>query len=98
MDDEPMWAVDRVVALAPGFAITIPDTANKFTIKGNHLTLIKGNQFNGRIKTDSNKHVHEFLGLDELNKATVETWDELRTAFNRRFFPSALFASLLEEI
>ncbi|GJR37510.1 hypothetical protein Tco_1213194 [Tanacetum coccineum] len=35
MDDEPMWAADRVVALTPGFAITIPETANEFAIKGN---------------------------------------------------------------
>ncbi|GJV82503.1 hypothetical protein Tco_1522401 [Tanacetum coccineum] len=34
MDDEPMWAVDRVVALTPGSAITIPETTNEFTIKG----------------------------------------------------------------
>ncbi|GJT39342.1 reverse transcriptase domain-containing protein [Tanacetum coccineum] len=34
MDDEPMWAVDHVVAPTPGFAITIPETANEFTIKG----------------------------------------------------------------
>nr|GEV44301.1 reverse transcriptase domain-containing protein [Tanacetum cinerariifolium] len=34
MDDEPMWAVDRVVALTPGFVITIPETANEFAIKG----------------------------------------------------------------
>ncbi|GKE60430.1 hypothetical protein Tco_1510797 [Tanacetum coccineum] len=33
MDDEPMWAVDRVVAPASGFAITIPETANEFAIK-----------------------------------------------------------------
>ncbi|GJW09894.1 reverse transcriptase domain-containing protein [Tanacetum coccineum] len=33
MDDEPMWAADRVVALTLSFAITIPKTANKFTIK-----------------------------------------------------------------
>ncbi|GJX71352.1 hypothetical protein Tco_0308523 [Tanacetum coccineum] len=33
MDDEPMWAADRVVALTPGFAITIPETANEFAIK-----------------------------------------------------------------
>ncbi|GKC27130.1 hypothetical protein Tco_1034424, partial [Tanacetum coccineum] len=33
MDDEPMWAADRVVALTPVFAITIPKTANKFAIK-----------------------------------------------------------------
>ncbi|GJU76424.1 hypothetical protein Tco_1273494 [Tanacetum coccineum] len=35
MDDEPTWAVDRVVALTPGSAITIPETANEFAIKGN---------------------------------------------------------------
>ncbi|GKC61624.1 reverse transcriptase domain-containing protein [Tanacetum coccineum] len=34
MDDEPMWAADRVVAPTPGFAITIPETANEFAIKG----------------------------------------------------------------
>ncbi|GKA06894.1 hypothetical protein Tco_0686118 [Tanacetum coccineum] len=33
MDDEPMWATDRVVALTPGSAITIPETANEFAIK-----------------------------------------------------------------
>ncbi|GJV60908.1 hypothetical protein Tco_1467008 [Tanacetum coccineum] len=35
MDDEPMWVADRVVALTPGSAITIPETANEFAIKGN---------------------------------------------------------------
>nr|GEV38641.1 hypothetical protein [Tanacetum cinerariifolium] len=33
-DDEPMWAADRVVAPTLGFAITIPETANEFAIKG----------------------------------------------------------------
>ncbi|GJZ35673.1 hypothetical protein Tco_0581490 [Tanacetum coccineum] len=51
MDDEPMWAADRVVSLTPSSAITIPETANEFAIKGNHLTLVKGNQFDGRTKT-----------------------------------------------
>ncbi|GJY71058.1 reverse transcriptase domain-containing protein [Tanacetum coccineum] len=48
MDDEPMWVADRVVALTPGSAITIPETANEFSIKemlrnfhGHNLT--KGN-------------------------------------------------------
>ncbi|GKD21529.1 reverse transcriptase domain-containing protein [Tanacetum coccineum] len=129
MDDEPMWAADRVVAMTPGFAITIPETANEFAIKGNHLTLVKGNQFDGRTKTDPHKHIHEFLGicnmfkyrdtenevvrlmmfplsligeaktcLDELNEGTIETWDELRTAFISRFFPPAFFDRLLGEI
>ncbi|GJX94490.1 reverse transcriptase domain-containing protein [Tanacetum coccineum] len=129
MDDEPMWAADRVVAPTPGSAITILETANEFSIKGNHLTLIKGNQFGGRTKTDPHKHIYEFLiiynmfkykdtenevarlmmfplsltgeaktWLDELNEGTIETWDELRTAFISRFFPPALFDRLLEEI
>ncbi|GKC89148.1 hypothetical protein Tco_1149797, partial [Tanacetum coccineum] len=32
--DEPMWAANRVVALTPDPAITIPETANEFAIKG----------------------------------------------------------------
>ncbi|GKE75358.1 reverse transcriptase domain-containing protein [Tanacetum coccineum] len=68
MDDEPIWATDRVVAPTPGSAITIPETANKFAIKGNHLTLIKGNQFDGRTKTDPHKHIHEFLKICDMFK------------------------------
>ncbi|GJV17791.1 hypothetical protein Tco_1363114 [Tanacetum coccineum] len=37
IDDEPMWAANRVVALTLGFAITIPEIANEFAIKGNAL-------------------------------------------------------------
>ncbi|GJU82712.1 reverse transcriptase domain-containing protein [Tanacetum coccineum] len=33
IDDEPMWAADRVVAPTPGSAITIPKIANEFAIK-----------------------------------------------------------------
>ncbi|GKF44524.1 reverse transcriptase domain-containing protein, partial [Tanacetum coccineum] len=33
MDDEPMWAADRVVAPTPGSTITIPETLNEFAIK-----------------------------------------------------------------
>ncbi|GJU94953.1 hypothetical protein Tco_1319709 [Tanacetum coccineum] len=68
MDDEPMWAADRVVAPTPSSAITIPETTNEFAIKGNHLTLIKGNQFDGRTKTDPHKHIHEFLGICDMFK------------------------------
>lgn len=67
-DNEPMWANDRMVAPTPGPAITIPETANEFTIKGNHLTLVKGNQFDGRTKTDPHKHIHEFLGVCDMFK------------------------------
>nr|GEU99992.1 retrovirus-related Pol polyprotein from transposon TNT 1-94 [Tanacetum cinerariifolium] len=39
MDDEPIWAADRVVASTLGFAITIPETANEFAIKGNIIKI-----------------------------------------------------------
>ncbi|GKF48331.1 hypothetical protein Tco_0141582, partial [Tanacetum coccineum] len=61
-------AVDRVVALTPGSAITIPETANEFAIKGNHLTLVKGNQFDGRTKTDPHKRIYEFLRICDMFK------------------------------
>ncbi|GJW44655.1 reverse transcriptase domain-containing protein [Tanacetum coccineum] len=68
MDDEPMWAADRVVAPTPGSAITLPATANEFAIKGNHSTIVKGNQFDGRIKTDPHKHVNKFLRICDMFK------------------------------
>ncbi|GKE85495.1 hypothetical protein Tco_1559237 [Tanacetum coccineum] len=68
MDDEPMWAADHVVALTPGSAITIPKTENEFAIKGYHLTLVKGNQFDGRTKTDPHKPIYEFLGICDMFK------------------------------
>ncbi|GJR65880.1 reverse transcriptase domain-containing protein [Tanacetum coccineum] len=68
MDDEPMWAADHVVAPTPGSTITIPKTANEIAIKGNHLTLVKGNQFDGRTKNDPHKHIHEFLGICDVFK------------------------------
>ncbi|GKC00404.1 hypothetical protein Tco_0986540 [Tanacetum coccineum] len=73
MDDEPMWAADRVVASTPGSAITLPETANEFAIKDNHLTLVKGNQFDGRIKTDPHKHIHEFLRICDMNDVSPIT-------------------------
>nr|GEW38996.1 reverse transcriptase domain-containing protein [Tanacetum cinerariifolium] len=68
MDDEPMWAADHVVAPTLSYAITISKTANEYSIKGNHLTLVKGNQFDGRTKTDPHKHIHEFLRISDMFK------------------------------
>ncbi|GJZ58923.1 hypothetical protein Tco_0614739 [Tanacetum coccineum] len=39
MDDESMWVADCVVALTPGSAITIPETANEFAIKESTICL-----------------------------------------------------------
>nr|GFB65979.1 reverse transcriptase domain-containing protein [Tanacetum cinerariifolium] len=66
--DEPMWAADHVVAPTFGSVITIPETAKEFDIKGNHLTLVKGDQFDGRTKTDPHKHIYEFLRICDMLK------------------------------
>ncbi|GKC55291.1 hypothetical protein Tco_1078036 [Tanacetum coccineum] len=68
IDDELMWATDRVVASTPGFAITIPETVNEFAIKGNRVTLVEGNQFDDRTKTDPHKHIYEFLRICDMFK------------------------------
>ncbi|GJZ66237.1 reverse transcriptase domain-containing protein [Tanacetum coccineum] len=68
MDDERMWAADHVVAPTPCTAITILETANEFAIKGNDLTVVKGNQFDGKTKTDPHKHIHEFLRICDMFK------------------------------
>nr|GEU44436.1 reverse transcriptase domain-containing protein [Tanacetum cinerariifolium] len=49
MDDEPMWVVDRVVALTPGSVITIPDTNNEFAIK---VIQVKQKQLNLGVGTE----------------------------------------------
>ncbi|GKA01911.1 hypothetical protein Tco_0674576 [Tanacetum coccineum] len=64
----PRIAADYVVALTPGSAITIPKTANEFAIKGNHLTLVKGNEFDDRTKTDPHKHIYELLRICNMFK------------------------------
>ncbi|GJZ22476.1 putative reverse transcriptase domain-containing protein, partial [Tanacetum coccineum] len=92
MDDEPMWAADRVVSPATGFAITLPVTANEFAIKDTENEAVRLMMFplslTGEAKT----------WLDELNEGTIKNWNELHTLFISRFFPSALFDRLLGEI
>ncbi|GKE95901.1 reverse transcriptase domain-containing protein, partial [Tanacetum coccineum] len=81
---------DHVVALTPGSAITILETANEFAIKEIEAVCLMmfPLSLTGEAKT----------WLDELNEGTIETWDELRTASISRFFPLALFDRLLGEI
>ncbi|GKB70295.1 ribonuclease H-like domain-containing protein [Tanacetum coccineum] len=84
-----MWTTDRVVTSTPGSAITIPETANEFSIKGNHLTLVKGNQFDGRTKTDPHKHIYEFLEICDMFKYR----DTKNEAIRLMMFPLSLTGS-----
>nr|GEV41565.1 reverse transcriptase domain-containing protein [Tanacetum cinerariifolium] len=61
MDDEPMWATDRVVTSTLGSVITIPETANEFAIKGNYLTLDKEEDFDAFLDEGS-KILHSIEG------------------------------------
>ncbi|GJZ24762.1 reverse transcriptase domain-containing protein [Tanacetum coccineum] len=92
-----MWAADRVVAPTLGSAITIPETANEFAIKGNHLTLVKGNQFDSRTKTDPHKHIHEFLRICDMFKYR-DTENEVVRLMMFPLSLTALFDRLLREI
>ncbi|GJZ45809.1 ribonuclease H-like domain-containing protein [Tanacetum coccineum] len=66
IDDEPMWAADRVVASTPCSAITILKTANEFAIKDTENEAVRLMMFplslTGEAKT----------WLNELNEGTIE--------------------------
>ncbi|GJW24403.1 reverse transcriptase domain-containing protein [Tanacetum coccineum] len=85
MDDEPMWAADRVVASTPGICdiFKYKDTENKVV-----CLMMFPLSLTGEAKT----------WLGELNEGTIETWDELQTDFISQFFPPTLFDRLLREI
>ncbi|GJY74020.1 hypothetical protein Tco_0478451 [Tanacetum coccineum] len=105
MDDEPMWAADRVVALTPGSVITIPKTTTEFAIKGNHLTLIKGNQFDGKTKTNPHKHINEFLEIcdmfkykDTENEAIWKKTVKFPLSWEDLFFTLPMHIDVIDEI
>nr|GEX62668.1 reverse transcriptase domain-containing protein [Tanacetum cinerariifolium] len=65
MDDEPMWAADRVIALTLSSAITIFETANEFAIKA-LFDLLLGeirafSQHENESLTDAWHHMKEML-------------------------------------
>ncbi|GJX93642.1 hypothetical protein Tco_0348228 [Tanacetum coccineum] len=64
MDDEPMWAADRVVTLTPGSAITIPETINAFAIKALSIRLLR-------------KNSEPFLSQHE-NGTLTDAWQRLK--------------------
>ncbi|GJV56586.1 reverse transcriptase domain-containing protein [Tanacetum coccineum] len=92
MDDELMWAADRVVSPTTGFAITLPATANEFAIKDTENEVVRLMMFPLSLTREAK------TWLDELNEGTIKNWNELHTLFISRFFPSALFDRLLGEI
>ncbi|GKF17557.1 hypothetical protein Tco_0062475 [Tanacetum coccineum] len=79
MDDEPMWAAGHVVALTPGSAITILETAKKFAIKVCDMFKYRDieNEVVRLMMFPLSLTGEAKTWLDELNEGTIETWDEL---------------------
>ncbi|GJU32046.1 hypothetical protein Tco_1175635 [Tanacetum coccineum] len=74
MDDEPMWAADHVVAPTPGSAITIPETANEFAIKGSSNS--DTNKIMARMDAMTVKMDAQYKELQSKAKKTKPDLDE----------------------
>ncbi|GJS22645.1 reverse transcriptase domain-containing protein [Tanacetum coccineum] len=92
MDDEPMWATDRVVAPTPGPQSQFLKSANKLPYRDTKNEAVRLMMFPLSLTGEAKNW------LNELNEGTIETWDELRTTFISQFFPPALFDQLFGEI
>ncbi|GJZ91256.1 hypothetical protein Tco_0663183 [Tanacetum coccineum] len=87
-DDQPIWGNNRAVAPTPGAAIIAVDLGESFTVKGNHLSMIKDHQFDSRARSDPHKHISEFIDIydakvsfNELSPGVITAWEEMRQAF-----------------
>ena len=84
-DDRPMWT-NRVVAPTPTAAIVPVNLGENFTIKGHHLSMIKDNQFDGRVRSDPHKHIADFLEICDMFRYTGTEADAIKL----KLFPSSL--------
>nr|GEX28331.1 reverse transcriptase domain-containing protein [Tanacetum cinerariifolium] len=78
-DDEPMWAADRVVALTPGFMITILETANDIAIKDSFY-----NDYRDRYSNHDNWRSSEWndYNRDNYRSNTDDKSYDLQRQFN----------------
>nr|GEU54054.1 reverse transcriptase domain-containing protein [Tanacetum cinerariifolium] len=73
MDDEPMWAANRVVTATLGSAITIPETANEFAIKADTWLRLKEmlRNFHGHNLSKGNIIKLFYHGLNEITQEVL---------------------------
>nr|GEV06493.1 reverse transcriptase domain-containing protein [Tanacetum cinerariifolium] len=87
-DDQPMWGNNRVVAPTLGAAIIALELGDNFNVKGNHHSMIKDHQFDGRAQADPHKHIAEFIEICGRDEAT----------FRKPIIPPAMFDQFMGEI
>ncbi|GJV32306.1 hypothetical protein Tco_1392706 [Tanacetum coccineum] len=85
-DNQPMWGNNRVVAPTPRAAIIADDLEDNFTIKGNHLSMIKDRQFDRRAPADPYKHIAEFIEICEMFRYGNTNADAIKI----KIFPPSL--------
>ncbi|GKC31692.1 hypothetical protein Tco_1038986 [Tanacetum coccineum] len=88
MDDEPMWAADRVVAPTPSSVITIPETANEFAIKDVFKYRDTENEVLYLMMFPLSLTGEAKTWLDELNEGTIEIFADKQSSRPSGSFPS----------
>nr|GFB32714.1 reverse transcriptase domain-containing protein [Tanacetum cinerariifolium] len=81
-----MWSSTRTVAPTPSSTIIQLSISNNFHIKGTHMQMIQGNQFDGRIRSDPHRYVSDFLEIRNL----FQYGKNQEEAVMLRTFPSSL--------
>nr|GEU30092.1 reverse transcriptase domain-containing protein [Tanacetum cinerariifolium] len=61
-----MWSNTKIVAPIPSSAIIQCPISTTFRIKGTHMQMIWDNQFDGRIQSDPQRHISDFLEISSL--------------------------------
>ncbi|GKC36859.1 reverse transcriptase domain-containing protein [Tanacetum coccineum] len=67
-DDQPIWESAKNVAPTPISAIVRPGVDDNFVINSTHLKMIRGNIFDGYLRTNPHDHVREFLAICDMFK------------------------------
>ncbi|GJW92633.1 ribonuclease H-like domain-containing protein, partial [Tanacetum coccineum] len=76
----------KVKAPTHGAAIVAVDLGDNFTVKGNHISMIKDRQFDGRSRTDPHKHIAEFVKVCGMFRYSNTNADAIKL----KLFPSSL--------
>ncbi|GJV08390.1 hypothetical protein Tco_1346046 [Tanacetum coccineum] len=96
LDDEPMWAADRVVAPTLGSAITIPETSNEFAIKAQneHVNAVftrSGKSYDPCINPNDQQNDYEnpinFDSEDEEEESTSQPKSQTSTPIKETLIP-----------
>ncbi|GKA59524.1 reverse transcriptase domain-containing protein [Tanacetum coccineum] len=104
-DDQPMWSSTRTVAPTPTFAIIQLPFPNNYHINADFLEISSIFQYGENQEESVMLRTFPFslsgeakTWLNELNKGTITSWNEMREAFISRYFSPTKFKRPLNEM